>query len=67
MQLHSNFRLSKKEEAPVIVFDQNGKMYTNVYPPIGLRSNDFNTRKAGNGDWGRRYLPKWLVIGGDKT
>lgn len=67
MRLQSNFRLSKQEEAPVIVFDQNGKMYTNVYPPIGHRSNDYNTRKTGDGDWGRRYLPKWLVIGGKKT
>ena len=63
----SNFQLSKREEAPMIVFDQNGKMYTNVYPPIGHRGNDYNTRKSGDEDWVRRYLPKWLVIGGNKT
>jgi len=66
MRLHSNFLLSKQQEAPVIVFDQNGKMHTNVYPPIGHHSNN-DKQKAGDAEWSRRYLPKWLMIGGKKT
>ncbi|KAL5240520.1 hypothetical protein ACI65C_007930 [Semiaphis heraclei] len=66
MRMQSNFRLSKEKESPMILFDQNGKMYTNVYPPIWHQNNE-NKQKANDVDSGRKYLPKWLVIGTKKT
>jgi len=66
MRMQSNFRLSKEKESPMILFDQNGKMYTNFYPPVGYQSNG-NKQKTNDVDWGRQYLPKWLVIGDNKT
>jgi len=67
MRLQSNFQLSKEKESPMILFDQYGKMYTNFYPPAGHRSNNDNKQGANDVDWGRQYLPKWLINGGKKT
>ncbi|XP_050053275.1 uncharacterized protein LOC114124117 isoform X1 [Aphis gossypii] len=64
MHHFSNFRLSKHQDAPMILFDSKGEMHTNYYPPVGFRNNKNNhkTEKTDNVDWSRRYWPKWLVV-----